>query len=189
MNGDFEVRTAAGEVQAIVEAFVESSADLVLIDLACHGLDLTALLTRLREVRADARIIVVGDHLPEDDVLGAVLMDVAGLVVDPESADSVADCARQVLDGRLVLDQRAMRRVIKTLAARLAGVEAASRQLTQRELQIVRLVGAGLLNREIAGRLCLAEGTIKVHLHNIFDKLQVRGRKALAEYARAKGLS
>jgi len=188
MHQDFEVLTFAGEVHAIADAFVTAGADLVVVEMAGDGLDLEALLVALREARSDVRVIVVGDHLSDEAVLAAVLMDVAGLIVDPVCADTVADCVRQVLDGRLALDQRALRRTIRMLSGRLAGVEAAAHKLTPRELQIVRLVGAGLLNRDIAGRLGLAEGTIKVHLHNVFHKLQVRGRRALSEYARAKGL-
>jgi DNA-binding NarL/FixJ family response regulator len=124
----------------------------------------------------------------DEDVVAAVTMDVVGLIVDPDGAEKVAECVRQVLAGRLALDQRALRRVIKSLSARLANIEEAVRRLSQRELQIVRLVGFGLSNREIAGRLALAEGTIKVHLHNVFEKLQVRGRKELADYARRRGL-
>jgi DNA-binding NarL/FixJ family response regulator len=188
MHQEFEVHTAAGEVPAIVEAFAAAGADLVVVEMAGEGLDLEALLAALRAARSDVRVVVVGDHLSEDAVMAAVLMDVAGLIVDPVCADTVAECGRQVLDGRLALDQRALRRVIRMLSERLAGVEAAAHKLTPRELQIVRLVGAGLVNRDIAARLGLAEGTIKVHLHNVFHKLQVRGRRALGDYARAKGL-
>ena len=185
---DFDVQTASGRIDEIVEAFSASAADLIIIDVACPGLDLRTLLEALRAVRADAGIVVAGDQMPDEDVVTALMMDVSGLIVDPDCADKVAECVHQVLGGRLSLDQRAMRRVIKSLATRLATVEEATRKLTQRELQIVRLVGTGLSNKEIAGRLCLAEGTIKVHLHNVFDKLQVRGRRALADYARSKGL-
>jgi two-component system nitrate/nitrite response regulator NarL len=188
MNANFDLHTAAGEVEAIVDAFKEASADVVVVDLVCQGLDVKGLLIALRAARADARVVVVGDHLSDEDVVCAVMMDVSGLVVAPVCADSVTECVRQVLDGRLALDQRAMRRVIRSLAGRVTALEAAAGQLTQRELQIVRLVGAGLLNKEIAERLALKEGTIKVHLHNIFHKLQVSGRKALIEHARARGL-
>lgn len=185
---EFDVLTASGEIDEIVRSFDDSSADLVIVDVGCDGLDLRLLLKALRAARADAGIVVVGDHMHDEDVVAAVMMDVSGLIVDPDGAEKVAECARQVLAGRLALDPRAMRRVIKALSTRLANIEEAVRRLSQRELQIVRLVGAGLSNGEIAGRLALAEGTVKVHLHNVFEKLQVRGRKELADYAKRRGL-
>lgn len=185
---EFEVVTASGEIDDLVRAFDDASADLVIIDVGCDGLDLRLLLEALRAARADVGIVVVGDHLPDEEVVDAVMMDAAGLIVDPDGADKVAECVRQVLAGRLALDQRAMRRVIRSLATRLTNIEEAVRRLSQRELQIVRLAGCGLSNREMAARLALAEGTVKVHLHNIFEKLQVRGRKELADYARRRGL-
>jgi DNA-binding NarL/FixJ family response regulator len=188
LNHDFDVLTASGEIDEVVRAFDDSSADLVIIDARNEEFDLRLLLKGLRAARADAGIIVVANDLQDEDVAAAVTMDVAGLIVDPDGADRVADCVRQVLAGRLALDQRAMRRVIKSLSARLENIEEAVRRLSQRELQVVRLVATGLSNRDIAARLTLAEGTIKVHLHNVYEKLQVRDRKELADYARRRRL-
>ena len=60
--------------------------------------------------------------------------------------------------------------------------------LTPRELEIVRMVSAGLRNRAVADKLCISEGTVKVHLHNIYEKLSVTGRLELALYARNRGI-
>jgi two-component system nitrate/nitrite response regulator NarL len=59
--------------------------------------------------------------------------------------------------------------------------------LTERERQIIRLVSEGLSNKQIARRLNLTEGTVKVHLHNIFQKLQVTSRTALAAHHLSRG--
>jgi DNA-binding NarL/FixJ family response regulator len=70
--------------------------------------------------------------------------------------------------------------------------EGASREaagsLTPREIEIVRMVAQGLRNRAIAGRLTISEGTVKVHLHNIYEKLGVDGRFALLLCARQRGI-
>jgi two-component system nitrate/nitrite response regulator NarL len=68
---------------------------------------------------------------------------------------------------------------IPDLRKQSADAEAAATALTNRELQIVRLVCEGLSNKEIARRLKIADGTVQVHLHNIFQKLQVSKRTAL----------
>ena len=60
--------------------------------------------------------------------------------------------------------------------------------LTPREIEVTRMVAGGLRNREIAEKLSISEGTVKIHLHKIYEKLQVDGRVELALYAREKGL-
>lgn len=65
---------------------------------------------------------------------------------------------------------------------------AAARLLSSREREILRLAAAGLRNRAIADRLAISEGTVKVHMHNIYEKLDVNGRIELANYARENGL-
>jgi DNA-binding NarL/FixJ family response regulator len=65
----------------------------------------------------------------------------------------------------------------------------AAGQLTARELAIVRLVAQGLRNKEIARRLAISEGTVKVHLHNIYAKLEVDSRVALTLWMQANGLA
>jgi DNA-binding NarL/FixJ family response regulator len=71
---------------------------------------------------------------------------------------------------------------------REAGGRELARLLSAREIDLVRLVVKGLRNREIADRLCISEGTVKVHLHNIYEKLNVDGRVALLRYAQEKGV-
>jgi DNA-binding NarL/FixJ family response regulator len=68
-------------------------------------------------------------------------------------------------------------------------VAAVSSTLTARELEVTRMVAAGLRNKEIAARLAITEGTVKFHLHGIYEKLQIDGRYALMTYAREQGLA
>jgi DNA-binding NarL/FixJ family response regulator len=61
--------------------------------------------------------------------------------------------------------------------------------LTPRELEVTRMVAAGLRNKEMAARLDITEGTVKFHLHGIYEKLQIDGRYALMSYARDPGIA
>lgn len=79
-------------------------------------------------------------------------------------------------------------RALARLLDRERGLTEAARLLTPRELELVRMVAAGKRNRTIAETLHITEGTVKVHLHNVYDKLGVDGRVELVLYAQEKGL-
>ena len=79
---------------------------------------------------------------------------------------------------------RALRKLV-----RRGNEDRGAERLTPRELEIVRMAGGGLRNREIAERLSITEGTVKIHFHNIYQKLKVNGRLELVLHARDRGLA
>jgi len=81
-----------------------------------------------------------------------------------------------------------MTQAVDLMLRREAGGRRLARELTPREIEIVGMVGEGLRNKEIALRMTLTEGTAKVHLHNIYTKLELDGRLQLMKYARTQGL-
>jgi DNA-binding NarL/FixJ family response regulator len=143
----------------------------------------------VKSKRASVPVVVSATDLPDDVLIEVMSFEVEGLIVDAADAVAVSACVRDVCEGRLCVDQRASRRVISVLTHRLAALRDAMRLLSQRELEIVRLVGVGLTNKEIGARLFVTEGTVKSHLHNIFKKLQLRNRRALSAHARERGLA
>ena len=189
LGAEFVVESRIAGAPDAFESFNPAAFDIVLLDLRRADAGGLGLLTAARAWSREAAIVVAAPDLPDDVVLEALRLDVSGLVIDPPSADVVAHCVRQVRDGHLCLDQRILRRAVKVLAERQIAAREAAKLVTPRELEIVRLVGRGLTNKEIAAALFVAEVTIKVHVHNIFDKLGVRSRKELAALAKEKGLA
>jgi DNA-binding NarL/FixJ family response regulator len=96
---------------------------------------------------------------------------------------------RVVAAGDQLLDEQAVRRALDRLLRRESGVAAARRVLTAREIEIVRMVATGMRNKAIAERLSITEGTVKIHLHSIYEKLGVTGRVELTLYAQEKSLT
>ncbi|MBI2351900.1 MAG: response regulator transcription factor, partial [Deltaproteobacteria bacterium] len=94
---------------------------------------------------------------------------------------------RQVHAGELWLEKRSVSNALEKLLQREAGQREAAQRLTPREIEIVKQVAAGLRNTEIAKRLFISEGTVKMHLHNIYQKLGVDSRTKLTRYAQEKG--
>lgn len=115
-------------------------------------------------------------------------LGVRGLVLREMAPELLVRCLRQVGAGATWLESRTVTRVLERLLRREAGEREAAAVLTGREIDLVRSIAQGLRNKEIARELGISEGTVKVHLHNIYQKLGLDGRLALLRYARDKGL-
>ena len=100
----------------------------------------------------------------------------------------LVQCIRKVHAGEPWLERRAAARAFETLLRREAGVQEISKMFTLREIEIVRLAARGLRNKAISERISICEGTVKCHLHNIYEKLQVRSRAELIVYCKDKGI-
>ena len=188
LRPDFEVEARPADLERVFESFAPRDIDIVVLEITRAEFDVLSTLASLRHWHPDATLVVVAPDLADEVVLEALRLDVSGLVINPPSVHVVVECVRQVWNGHLCLDQRVLRRAVKTLAERQIAAREAARVLTPRELEIAQLVGRGLTNKEIATALFVTEGTIKVHVHNVFEKLDLRNRKALAVYARENGL-
>jgi DNA-binding NarL/FixJ family response regulator len=86
------------------------------------------------------------------------------------------------------MELRSTKQALERMLRREAGAREVAAILTAQEMTIVRMIAGGLRNREIADKLHISEGTVKTHLHNIYEKLNVDSRLALLRYAQEKGL-
>jgi DNA-binding NarL/FixJ family response regulator len=97
-------------------------------------------------------------------------------------------CLRKVHSGEIWLEKRSTGYALAKLLRQEAGTQQIAKVLTSREIELVRLVASGFDNTAIATKLHISENTVKVHLHHIYEKLQVKNRVALTLYAQEKGL-
>jgi two-component system nitrate/nitrite response regulator NarL len=160
--------------------------DIVVFDFSDtnpSGLDM---LRAARAVKLTSRIIL---FVADDDVttpLDAVELAVDGLLLRSAAAATVAQCVASVAAGEQWLDPRAMKMAYDRIAQRQAGH---ATLLTRRERDVARLVAAGQRNRVIAAELGISEGTVKMHLHNVYAKLGLESRTQLAMDVRLREMS
>ncbi len=93
-----------------------------------------------------------------------------------------------VLAGGTYRDHELVNDAVGTLLRRQAVLHELAQLLTAREVQIVQLISTGARTRDLALRLCIGEGTLKVHLHHIYKKLDISGRSQLITYAQQRGI-
>lgn len=182
-GSEFSVAASAASAAQALEAIRDSDPDMVILDIAMPG---GSGLEVLRQVRGqgDSRpVIILTAHIDDFRVREAMGLNVNGIVMKDNDPAFLLDCLQSVRRGRQWLDPD-LRERAAGLAAR--GPDAA---LSRRERQVVALVALGRRNREIAGELGITEGTVKVYLNAIFDKLGVANRTELAIRATEEGLA
>ena len=185
---DLEVVARATSAEGAVRALEEFRPDVLVLDLAMPGHDGLWVMQQAAARKVQTRVVLLTAHVDEQQLLEAVRLDVAGVVLKEMAPRLLVECVRKVHAGEKWLEKHSVARAMERMALRETELQRLTKLLTPRELEIVRLAAEGLRNKEIAERLTITEGTVKIHLHNIYEKLGVTGRPQLILYATREGL-
>ena len=181
------VASCASGVEAL-EAVRKGNADVLVLDLRMPGSSGLDVLRALAAEPAGCKTVVLTATVSDDDAAEALRLGAMGLVLKESSPEALIECVRQVHGGERWIDRATMNRAFGSVVRRESAMSKIPKSLTRRELEIVRLVAEGLRNREIAQRLFVTEGTVKLHLHNVYEKLGVDGRMELLLRVQSLGL-
>lgn len=163
--------------------------DVLVLDIRMPRRDGLEVLRTLRQEEIPTRIVLLTAAVEEEQLVEALRLGVGGVVLKEMAPHLLVEAVREVHGGGSWLDKGSVSRIVTKLLHQDEGRREAAGLLTPRELEIVRMVARGLRNRAIAEQLLISEGTVKIHLHNIYQKLAVDGRLELVVYAQAKGLA
>ncbi|PLX81264.1 MAG: DNA-binding response regulator [Desulfuromonas sp.] len=136
----------------------------------------------------DAKIVVLTSNINDDQTIAALRLGVQGVVLKHMPNRLLAQCIRKVAVGGQWWEKESVGHAIEKMLSREAGARRLATILTDRETEVMCLVAEGLSNREIANRLIVSEGTVKIHVHNIYGKLGINNRVDLTLYAQKKGI-
>ncbi len=172
----FEIVASCLDGQQARAAIAEHAPDLAILDVNMPRVSGLELLRQARAEQWRTRIVLLTAGLDPEPLVEAFKLQVDGLILKDAGGDMLLRCAETVMGGEQWFDKEAMKQVIAVVAA-----PAAPRaELTPREAEVVRLVAVGRRNKEIARLLNISEGTVKMHLHNLYEKLEVSSRTELA---------
>ena len=182
---------AGGDVDVVGEAATGEEAitlarhlhpDVVLCDLRLGaGIDGVETTRQLRALNAPPAVVILTTFDRDAEILGSVEAGAAGYLLKDTPAEQITAAIRDAAAGRVVLSPE--------LTARMVQVMRTPRvKLTERELEVLRLLESGASNREIAKTLFVTEATVKTHLVHVFDKLGVDSRSRAVATARETGI-
>jgi len=192
---DIEVVGEAGNGQGALELARSTAPDVIVMDVQMPVLDGIA---ATREVVAEdlGRVLILTTFDRDDYLFAALEAGASGFLLKNAQAEQLVEALRAVGDGNALLAPEVTKRVIQQMSAPTRSGDAAGggrheellAQLTDRERDVLRLIGAGRSNREIAAELFIGAATVKTHVSSIFAKLAVRDRVGAVIIAHEAGI-
>ncbi|WP_447646352.1 response regulator [Nocardioides zeae] len=180
-----EVVGEAGDGEEGLRLAASTAPDVVLLDVRMPKGSGIAACKAIKDAVPTTKIIMLTVSDEEGDLYEAVKSGASGYLLKDSSIDEVAQAVRVVSDGQSLISPSMAVKLIdefKTMS-RAEKTPGPSLKLTERELQVLRLVATGINNREVGNRLGITDNTVKNHMRNILEKLQLHSRMEAVMYA------
>jgi len=189
LESDLKVVATCTSGDRTLEAVRRHHPDILLLDLLMPGMSGLDVLRTLKREPKPPRVILLTANIEDDEVLEAMRLGATGVFLKEMPPHLLPKCIHSVHAGELWIEKLSAGRALDRLLQREATQREIAGILTPRELEIVRMVGQGMRTSVIARELNVSEGTVKVHLHNIYDKLKLDGRVMLTLFAHERGIA
>lgn len=188
LEKDFKIMARCLDGEETLTALRKHKPDILILDIRMPGKGGLAVLQAMREESITTPVVLLTAAVDEEEVVDAIRLGIRGLVLKELAPKLLIQCVREVHAGGLWLEKHSVTTALQKLIRRESGRQEAAQMLTPREIEIVKHVAGGFRNIEIAKRLFISEGTVKMHLHNIYQKLNLDNRTQLTRYAQEKDL-
>lgn len=185
---DCSVIGEAESGEAAVRVATELVPDVILMDLVMPGMDGVEATRQVKQVSPHSQVIALTSFHDDAHIFPALRAGALSYVLKDLPPEDLVEVVRKAARGESVLHPRVAARVVQELRGTRSAAPNPFVELSERELEVLRLIAGGLSNSEIAARLVISEKTIKGHLSNILSKLHLMDRTQAAVFAWKQGL-
>ncbi|HWS48035.1 MAG TPA: response regulator transcription factor, partial [Acidimicrobiia bacterium] len=184
-EADLDVVGEAGDGLDAIEQAAELQPDIILMDVRMPGASGIEATRRIRASQPATKIVMLTVSEDEDDLYASVRAGANGYLLKDVAVDDIASVLRTVAQGNAVVSPPMAAKLMAEFNVLSRRIEADhdGRSLTDRELEVLRLIAKGMSNKDIAAELVISQNTVRNHVRNILEKLQVRSRVEAAMYA------
>ena len=182
-NPDMNVVALCSDGATALEAIRKWAPNVAVLDIAMPGLSGLDVLASITADGLATKVVILTATASDAQLLRAIAAGAQGIVLKEEALTELVRCIRAVAEGRPWLPSAVVNAALERETGRRSESQRLTQTLTIRERQIMVLVAEGLSNKAVGRQLELSEGTVKIHLHNIYQKLQVNNRTTLAALA------
>jgi DNA-binding NarL/FixJ family response regulator len=185
---DFAVVAEAESGEAAVRLASEHIPDVMLMDLVMPGMDGVEATRQVKTASPRTQIVVLTSYHEDEHIFPALRAGAISYILKDVKMDELADAVRQAARGEATLHPRVAARVIQEIHGAKHEELNPFTELTNREIEVLKLIANGLTNSEIAERLVISGNTVKGHVSNILSKLHLADRTQAAVYAWRQGI-
>lgn len=189
LEQDFQVVGAASDGAEAIELAVQKQPDLILMDLKMPGTNGIEATRQIHVRFPQIKILVLTTYDDDEWVFDAIRAGASGYLLKDTSRQKIIEAIRGTMDGKAFIDPNVAGKLMNQVAShQKQPTSILAEKLTDRELDVLRLIAKGFTNNDIAGQLHLSEGTVRNHVSAILEKLGVSDRTQAAVIAIQHGL-
>ncbi len=187
-NSDFHVVGEASSGEEAIQLVSEFIPDVVLMDLIMPGMDGIETTRRVKQISPRTQVVVLTSYHEDAHIFPALKAGAISYVLKDMKMEKLVEALHRAVQGEVTLHPRVAARVLQNIRGDNAEDPQLITELTERELDVLKLIANGLSNTQIAEKLVISENTVKGHVSNILSKLHLADRTQVAVFAWQKGI-
>jgi len=185
---EFEVVGEASSGEEAIQMVMELIPDVVLMDLIMPGMNGIETTRQIKKISPRTQVVVLTSYHEDAHIFPALKAGAISYILKDMKMDKLVEALHRAVLGEVTLHPRVAARVLQNIRGENPEDQPLFAELTERELEVLKLIASGLTNSQIAEKLVISENTVKGHVSNILHKLHVADRTQVAVYAWQRGI-